>query len=131
MSEYLKKKIKWRNNIYAEYLNENNESVDYIILQTVIAERSELACKSKDNYHKQLSRKLTNQKTSSKTYWSILKTFYNGKKVPLMPPLVINNTLGSDLKRKSDHVSNIFASKCTPVNNDSVLPTSLEHEAEA
>ena len=28
MSEHLKKKIKWRNKIYAEYLNENNESVD-------------------------------------------------------------------------------------------------------
>ena len=26
MSEYLKNKIKWRNEIYAEYLNENNES---------------------------------------------------------------------------------------------------------
>ena len=30
MSEYLKKKIKWRNKIYAEYLNGKNEGVDYI-----------------------------------------------------------------------------------------------------
>ena len=28
MSEYLKKKIKWHKKIYAQYLNENNESVD-------------------------------------------------------------------------------------------------------
>ena len=83
MSEYLKNKIKWHNRIYEEYLNENNESIDYITLQNVIAEVSELVCKSKDDYHKQLVRELTNPKTSSKTYWSILKTFYNGKKVPL------------------------------------------------
>ena len=103
MSEYLKNKIKWRNRIYAEYLIENNESIDYITLENVIAEVSELVCKSKDDYHKQLARKWTNPKTSSKTYWSILKTFYNGKKVSLIPPVVINNKLEPDFKRKTDH----------------------------
>ena len=51
MSGYLKNKI------YAEYFNENNKTVDYITLQNVIVEVSELACKSKDDYHKQLARK--------------------------------------------------------------------------
>ena len=111
MSEYLKKKIKWRNKIYAEYLNGKNESVDYITLQNVIAEVSELVCKTKDDYHKQLARKLTNPKTSSKTYWSILKTFYNGRKVSLIPPLVINNKLEADFKRNADHFNNIFCFK--------------------
>ena len=131
MSEYLKNKIKWRNKIYAEHLNENNGSIDYTTLQNVIVEVSELVCKSKDDYHKQLARKLTNPKTSSKTYWSILKTFYNGKKVPLIPPLVINNKLEPDFKRKADHFNKFFASRCTPLKNDSVLPTLLEHESEA
>ena len=35
----------------ADYLNENSESVDYIMLHNVIAEMSELVCKSKDDYH--------------------------------------------------------------------------------
>ena len=55
-SEYLKNKIKWPNKIYAEYLNESNESVDYITLQNVIAEVPKLVCKSKDDYHNQLTR---------------------------------------------------------------------------
>ena len=42
MTEYLKKKIKWCNKIYAEYLNGQNESVDYITLQNVMAEVAEL-----------------------------------------------------------------------------------------
>ena len=130
-SEYFKKNIKWPNKIYAQYLNENNESVDYITLQNVIAEVSKLVCKSKDDYHNQLTRKLNNPKTSSKTYWSMLKTFYNGRKVPLIPPLVINNKLEADFKRKADHFNNFFASKCTPLKNDSVLPTLLEHDSEA
>ena len=46
MSKYLKNKIKWHNRIYAEYLNENNENIDYITLQNVTTEVSELVCKS-------------------------------------------------------------------------------------
>ena len=94
-------------------------SVDYITLQNIIAEVSELVCKRKRDYHKQLARKLT----SSKTYWSILKTFYNGKKVP--PPLVINYKLEAYFKRKADHFYNFFASKCTPLKKDSLLPNLL------
>ena len=131
MSEFLKNRIKWRNKIYAEYLNENNESIGYVTLQKVIVGVSELVCKSKDDYHKQLARTLTNPKNSSKTYCSILKTFYNGKKVPLTPPLVINNKLEPDFKRNFNHFNNFFASKCTPFKNDSVLSTLLEHESEA
>ena len=43
------------------------ESVDYITLQNVIAEVSELVCKSKDDYHKQFAKKLTNPTTGCKT----------------------------------------------------------------
>ena len=75
----MKSKNEWRNKVYAEYLNKNNESVDYIILQNLIAEVSELVCKSMNDYHKQLARKLTNQKTGSKTYWSILENILQWK----------------------------------------------------
>ena len=131
MSEYLKKKIKWHYKIYAEYLNGKNESDDDITLQIVIAEVSELVCKTKDDYYKQLARKLNNPITSSKRYWSILKTFCNGRKVPLIPPIIVNNKLEADFKRKADHFNNVFASKCTRLKNDNVLPTLLEHEFDA
>ena len=34
---------------------------------------------------------LNNPHTKSKTYWSILKTFYNGKRIPLIPSLLKSN----------------------------------------
>ena len=38
-----------------------------------------------------------------------------GKKVPLIPPLVINNNkLKPDFKRKADHFNNFFASNAHP-----------------
>ena len=130
LSEYLRRKLN-RVTKYIKNISMEKMSVDYITLQNVMAEVSEFLCQSKDDYHKQLARKLTNPKTSSKTYWSILKTFYNGRKVSLIPTLVINNKLEADFKRKGDHFNYFFASKCTPLKNDSVLPTLLEHECKA
>ena len=60
--------------------------------------------------------------TSSKTYLSILKTFCNGKKVPLIPPLNVGNKLVADFKEKARLFNEFFASKCTPITNDSSLP---------
>ena len=39
-----------------------------------------------------LTNKINDPKTASKTYWTILKTFKNGSKIPLIPPLLVDNT---------------------------------------
>ena len=57
--------------------------------------------------------------TTTKTYWSILKTFYNGKKVPIISPLLINDKLISDFEVKANHFNNFFASQCTPLDDSS------------
>ena len=49
-----------------------------------------------------LANKLMDPTTSSKTYWSILKTFYVGRKIPIIPLLLINGKLETDFKKK-DH----------------------------
>ena len=46
--------------------------------------------------------KLNNPKTISKTYWSILKTFYNGRKIPTIPPILMEDKLESDFKIKTN-----------------------------
>ena len=59
-----------------------------------------------------------------KTYWSILKTFYNGKKIPLIPPLLLRDKFVTDMKAKADIFNNFFAEQCAPWKNDSKLPIS-------
>ena len=46
---------------------------------------------------------------SNKTHWSILKTFYNGKKVPITPPLFINITFVTDFQEKANIFNSFFA----------------------
>ena len=69
-----------------------------------------------------LSDKLNGPHTSAKSYWSILKILYNGKKIPSIPPILINNKLISKFKEKANHFNTFFAARCTPVFNDSMLP---------
>ena len=72
----------------------------------VITEVSQLISESKDKYYNKLAMKLNNPKTSSKTYWSILKTFYNGRKIPIIPPPLKDGKLEYDFKIKA--ISIIF-----------------------
>ena len=39
------------------------------------------------------------------TYWSILKTFCNGKKIPVIPPILINSKFVSNFEEKANHFS--------------------------
>ena len=56
-----------------------------------------------------------------------MKTFYNGKKIPLIPPLLVNDKLECDFGLKANHFNEFFASKCTPLNNGSTLPHLLSN----
>ena len=44
---------------------------------------------------------------------ALLKAFYNSKKVPIIPPLLISNKLISDFEVKAIHCNNFNASQCT------------------
>ena len=79
----------------------------------------------KEKCYNHLSMKLNNPNTSAKTYWSILKSFYNDSKVPLIPPLVVNNKIVSDFTKKANIFNDFFTLQCTPLNNCSVLPAKL------
>ena len=97
----------------------------YLKLQTVSTGLSKTILKRKDDYYRQLLDKLNDPKTSAKAYWSILKTPYNGIKIPLIPLILVKNKLILNFKEKANHamLSNaISASPCTPVSNNSDLP---------
>ena len=51
-----------------------------------------------------------------------LKTLYNGKKIPLILPIIVNNKLISNFKEKANHFNDFFASQFTPISNHSALP---------
>ena len=95
MTNYLKHKIHCKNSLYLKYLKHDKRNRDYIELQRSIEEVS-----VDIQYYDCLAKKLNNPKTSPKTYWAIMKTFYNGKKIPLIPPLLVYDKLECDFGKR-------------------------------
>ena len=80
---------------------------------------------SKGKYYTKLSSRLADPLTSPKTYWSILKTFLNNKKIPCIPPLFHENKFIIDFKEKAELFNHFFVNQCSLLSNNSVLPTNL------
>ena len=61
--------------------------------------------------------------TSSETYWSILKTLLNNKKV--ISPLFHQGKYVTDFKKKAELFNSFFAKQCSIIQNSSKLPLTL------
>ena len=55
------------------------------------------------------------------------KPFYNGKKVPIIPPLFINNRFVTDFQEKANVFNSFFAKQCSPIPISSVLPAKISY----
>ena len=121
INDNIKSKIKWKNSTYKNYKRNGEKTEDYLLLIKAVSEVSQLIEKSN-----RLGKRLNDPSTSAKSYWTILKAFYNKRKIPLIPPLLVNNSFVTDFKEKANLFNNFFCKQCTPVANDSALPTLLE-----
>ena len=72
-----------------------------------------------EEYQNHLAFKLSDPMTNARTNWSLLKTFYNEKKVPIIPPFPTDKV---DFEAKANHFNNSFVSQCTRLNNNSKIP---------
>ena len=84
----------------------------------------------KEKFYYKLSTKLANPSTSSKTYWSILKTFVNGKKIPVIPPLLANDKFVTNYLEKANLFNEFFDKQCQPLQSNSSFPHSNTYHAE-
>ena len=72
-----------------------------------------------------ISHKLSNKNLNPEKYWSLLKIVLNGKKIPCTTPIYHNDKFVSDIKKKFDFSNSYFAEQCTPLVNNSKLPSVL------
>ena len=115
MNETIKAKIKKKNLLFDQYIQNGRFESDFVFLEALITEVNELISSTKTLNYVNLAKKLNNPLLQSKTYWSILKTFYNDKKIPLIPPLLIDDKFVTDIQTKANIFNNFFAEQCTPL----------------
>ena len=94
--------------------------LNFAVLNSLTEDISDAITCYKLKYYKHLANKLNDPKTTPKTYWKILKTFVNGTKIPLIPPLLVGNQLVSDFLVKANLFNDYFSKQCTTINNSAI-----------
>ena len=92
-----KKLILHKTRVFSAYFRDRNNTDLFDKFQSLQLHLKTTIEQSKLKYYSRLSDKLLDGKTSAKSYWSILKTFLNNKKIPCIPPLLHNRKFIMDL----------------------------------
>ena len=131
MNETIKSKIKARNKLYRQYIENGRFESEFMMIETLITEINDLISATKDIYYNNLAKRLNNPLSQAKTYWSVLKTLYNDKKISIIPPLLIDDKFVTDIQTKANVFNNFFADQCTPLKNGSVLPKKQNYSTQS
>ena len=91
----LKKQTKLTKKYHMNPIVSNTEALD---IQS--AECTSLINESKNRYIAKMSEKLDNSKSVPKTYWAIINKLLSNKKIPIIPPILVNSELVADLNKK-------------------------------
>ena len=73
----------------------------------------------------QVSYKLSSKIFSQKCYWSILKSFFNGKKILRTLPVIHNDEFITEFRERSELFNTLFAQQRSLVENSNTLPTGI------
>ena len=84
-------------------------------------ETKEAFRQAKKDYYTNISDKILNPQTTSKTFWSLLKSLFNTNNTGI-PTLNVNGTHIENNRQKAEALNNFFASQTTLPNTDKDLP---------
>ena len=94
----VKEKINEKNDTFQCYLHSNKDPKLFNKIEYLQNELKSLIEANKEKYYSRISKRMINPLTSTKTYWSILKSFLNNKKIPCIPPLFHQNGYITNIK---------------------------------
>ena len=128
MNDEIKKMIKRKNWLFQ--IQRKSCNLEFTILNSLTQDISNAITSSKLKYYERFANKLSDPKAAQKTYWKILKTFLNGTKIPLIPPLLVGNQLVSDFFVQANLFNYYFSKQFTIIENNISIPanTSFENE---
>ena len=118
MNDEIKKMIKRKNWLFQS--QRKSRKLDFTVLNSLTQDISEVIASSKLKYYEGLANKLNDPKTTPTIYWKILKTFVNGTKISLIPPLLVGNQLVSDFLKKANLFNDYFGKQCMTIDNSAI-----------
>ena len=107
---YRKWVLKGRNEMARNYVREVQKETHKMIKQ------------AKETYLQKLGSDLSNPSIGPKRFWTTFKKLVNKKKMTNIPPLLENDLLVSDIKRKCTIFNDFFSDQCTLNPTSSTIP---------
>ena len=126
----VKELINEKNDTFQCYLHSNKDPKLFNKVEYLQNELKSLIEANKEKCYSRISKRMINPLTSTKTYWSILKSFLNNEKIPCIPPRFHQNRYITKYKDKAELFNNFFANQCSLIKNSSVLPSVLFKQTE-
>ena len=106
--------------------SKNNNNIHYLRRLKVLQEDLNNAIEvSKLNYNSRITHKLTQYTKNTKVYRTLLKRFFNNKKIPLIPPVFPWKWVCNRFQEKAELFNSFFAKQCFLIRYSSELPLNL------
>ena len=102
MTDDIKKSLKQRSKFTKYFYKNGQRNSDHITVLQKSEECTNLISEAKKNYILKMTSKLEDSNTAPKTYWSILNRFLYNKKIPAIPPLLVDGTFILDFCEKAN-----------------------------
>ena len=96
MDRSIKQLIKERDSCYFKYQSQGRRVEDLHIVTSLTDKINKQMSNNRKSYFLNLSNQLNDKCLNPKKYWTLLRSFYNGRKVPLIPPILKGNKYVSD-----------------------------------
>ena len=109
--------------VLCEWPLRNDQPVEkFAGIQKMISDGSRMIKDTQQKYLLQVGNTLASQETSAKKYWSLIDTFINKAKIPVIPPLLENGLFVTDSTQKAQLFNDHFIRQCTTIENGSKIP---------
>ena len=108
MTDIIESQIKERSYLTKTYYKYGKRKSDIEKLIVKTNECEEIVSAAKDKYIIQICEKLNDPITAPKTYWKIINRFLNNKKIPAIPPLLVNGEIIQNFLKKHLFLINVL-----------------------
>ena len=108
MNRYIKNLIVTINDFHKTFALPSSNMDNLFLLENLQNQLIQSIHTAKQKHFHKISKNLCNPLTSTKCYWSLLKTTLNGINVPCILPIFHNNEYVTDFKENSDIFNSSF-----------------------
>ena len=126
MNRYIKNLIVAANDFHKKFVLPSSNMDNLFMFRNLQNQLIQSIYTAKQKYFNKISKKLCEPLTSTKCYWSLLKTILCRKKVPRIPPIFHSNKYVTDITEKSEIFTFSFANQCSLRPDNSILPSEIK-----